>query len=389
MKKYIIVTGASFTNKGIQAMTYITADEIAKRWPDCQMVIESRKVRKTDKEEMHYYKFGLFPGVGKFLFPVHPKKYHEIMSNTEALIDISGYNAGSDWSEKSNIYYIKTRLIDPKIYNIPVYLMPQSFGPFGFQGIIGKIIMLAFEHYLPYAKLIMARENDGKQRLIEAFGLKNVIKENDLVLQNKGIIVENVFRNNHVLKVPEVASHKCVAVIPNVKNERNRKINDMMKIYQFLINKLMHAGFKVYIMHHSPEDAGMCKHIKERFFNDEERVEVISQELDCLEFDVFVSKMDFIVASRYHAIVHAFRRHVPALVIGWAVKYYELLKLAGQEPYHFDSREPIKEEAVCNALEKMIINYKSESEKIRKDVDEVQKENVFDYIKLKRELTEK
>ena len=389
MKKYIIVTGASFTNKGIQAMTYITADEIAKRWPDCQMLIESRKVRKTEKEEMHYYKFGLFPGVEKFLFPVHPKKYHEIMSNTEALIDISGYNAGSDWSEKSNIYYIKTRLIDPKIYNIPVYLMPQSFGPFGFQGIIGKIIMLAFEHYLPYAKLIMARENDGKQRLIEAFGLKNVIKENDLVLQNKGIIVENVFRNNHVLKVPEVASHKCVAVIPNVKNERNRKINDMMKIYQLLINKLMHAGFKVYILHHSPEDAGMCKHIKERFFNDEERVEVISQELDCLEFDVFVSKMDFIVASRYHAIVHAFRRHVPALVIGWAVKYYELLKLAGQEPYHFDSREPIKEEAVCNALEKMIINYKSESEKIRKAVDEVQKENVFDYIKLKRELTEK
>ena len=74
MKKYIIVTGASFTNKGIQAMTYITADEIAKRWPDCQMLIESRKVRKTDKEEMHYYKFGLFPGVEKFLFPVHPDR---------------------------------------------------------------------------------------------------------------------------------------------------------------------------------------------------------------------------------------------------------------------------------------------------------------------------
>lgn len=373
-------------------MIYITADEIAKRWPDCQMLVYSRKplVKGTN-----IYKFEFFAGTENFvgmknlLFPIHPKRYHEIMSNTEALIDISGYALGSDWSWKTNLFFLKTRLIDAKMYNIPVYLMPQSFGPFDFKGIFSRIIMLGLKHFLPYARLIMARENAGKTILTQSFGLKNVIKTNDLVLQNKGINIDNVFRDNHLLQVPEITSQKSVAIIPNMNNERNSRINDMMRIYQLLIPKLIHSGFKVYILHHSSEDAVICKNIKERFFNDEEHVEVILRELDCLEFDVFVSKMDFIVASRYHAIVHAFRRSVPALVIGWAVKYYELLKLTGQKPYHFDSREPIKEEAVCNALEKMISNYKNESKKIRKVVDEVQKENVFDYIKLKRELTEK
>lgn len=383
MQKYIIVTGATFTNKGIQAMLYITADEIAKRWPDCQMLMHTRKVAA---EKRNTYKFGFMEGMKNIVEPINPERYREIMSNTEALIDISGYSLGSDWSEKRNIYFIKTRLIDPKMYNIPVYLMPQSFGPFDFAGKSRKTIMKALKHYLPYAKLIMARENDGKKHLVQSFGLNNVIKTNDLVLQNKGIEIGNIFQEKHYLKVPEVASQKCIAIIPNIKNERNSKKNDMMKIYQFLIDRLIKYGFTVYLVHHSSADAGICRKIKESFFNDEKNVEVVLQEFDCLEFDVFVSKMNFIVASRYHAVVHAFRRSVPAIVIGWAVKYYELLKLAGQEPYYFDSRESINEEAIGNSLEKMISGCKIESKKIQRVVKEVQKENVFDHIKLKREL---
>ncbi len=383
MQKYIIVTGATFTNKGIQAMLYITADEIAKRWPDCQMLMYTRKVAVGKR---NIYKFGFMEGMRNIVEPINPERYHEIMSDTEALIDISGYSLGSDWSEKRNIYYIKTRLIDPKMYNIPVYLMPQSFGPFDFTGKSRKTIMKALKHCLPYAKLIMAREDDGKKHLIQTFGLNNVIKTNDLVLQNKGIEIDNIFQKKHYLKVPEVTSPKCVAIIPNLKNERNSKRNEMMKVYQFLIDKLIESGFKVYIVYHSSADAGICRKIKECFFNDEENVEVVLQELDCLEFDAFVSKMNFIVASRYHAVVHAFRRGVPALVIGWAVKYYELLKLAGQEPYYFDSRGPINKEAIGNSLEKMIVSCKDESKKIQRVVEEVQKDNVFDYIKLKREL---
>lgn len=38
MKKYILVTGGELRNKGAQAMTFITVDQIAKKFSECHGV---------------------------------------------------------------------------------------------------------------------------------------------------------------------------------------------------------------------------------------------------------------------------------------------------------------------------------------------------------------
>ena len=49
-----------------------------------------------------------------------------------------------------------------------------------------------------------------------------------------------------------------------------------------------------------------------------------------------LKQFQFIVASRFHAIVHAFKNGIPCIALGWATKYYDLMKQFGQEQYMLD-----------------------------------------------------
>ena len=55
MKKYIAVTGGQLFNKGAQAMTFITADEVAKRFPDLETVVISNMDARRSVEEKEIY----------------------------------------------------------------------------------------------------------------------------------------------------------------------------------------------------------------------------------------------------------------------------------------------------------------------------------------------
>lgn len=144
MGKYIVVTGGQFANKGAQAMTFITADEIAKRWPDCEMVYLGRvcadlksnlcmkALSVSIKQQMRLLIPGFFPF--GYYWTRELRELNYVFKNCEAVIDISGYALGSNWNNTGALAFIINRLMLPKKYDVPVYLMPQSFGPFNFRG---------------------------------------------------------------------------------------------------------------------------------------------------------------------------------------------------------------------------------------------------------------
>ena len=70
-------------------------------------------------------------------------------------------------------------------------------------------------------------------------------------------------------------------------------------------------------------------------FASSENVYFIEDDMNCLEYGGFVKQFDFIIASRFHAIVHAYKENVPAIILGWAVKYHELAKNLNQEKFVF------------------------------------------------------
>lgn len=398
-KKYIVVTGGQLFNKGAQAMVFITVHEIAKRYPDWEVVVLSNMDFRRGREEREKYQFQIRNYPRPFWLFLSQKKagrifagilgqkdvnsFTELIRNAEAVVDISGYALGSNWGYKRTIFYL-TRLNVAKSFGTPVYLMPQSFGPFDYRGLPAPFMKRWIQKILRYPQVIMCREQEGYNLLRQNFSLDNVIKTPDLVLQNTGVDRENIYRHVPEREEIEVPAHS-VAVIPNQKTVLYGNPKQLYALYQKIVDTLSQQGKTVFLLYHSAEDLSICRMIKEDRFQDSDSVRVVEHELSCLEFDELLQRFDFVIASRFHAIVHAYRNGIPALVLGWATKYRELLATFHQESYQFDVRGNLDSDRIVEAVCRMCTEYESLSADIQKKVKEIQKENVYDYLRLEAE----
>ena len=393
--KNIIITGGELFNKGAQAMTFIAVDEMKKRFPDHQILVLSEMDLQRPKEEREQYAFkfmGWYPlkfarcqnnPLLRAMCMLRNKKEfteaEEIYKNTDIMIDISGYALGSNWGIETCNHYLD-HLEFAKAFQIPVYLMPQSFGPFDFRDVDGKKVEKRIKELLPTAKVICAREREGYLVLKEHYHLDNVILANDLVVNNRGVNLDNIFCKKVSTELP-VIEEKSVAVIPNQRNFAVADASEVEATYLCIIQKLLKNEFKVYLISHSDVDMEICKKLKEAVSADE-RVILINQELSCIEFNEMVKNFQFVVASRFHALVHAFKNKVPCIALGWATKYHDLMKQFGQEQYMLDVRQTISNEMVTTMICSMTSNREANSQIIRKRLEELQEKNVFDVIKL-------
>lgn len=392
MKKKIVVTGGQLFNKGAQAMTFITVDEMAKRYPDLEPVLLSNRDYRRNHEERKQYRFSIqkYPGTIQFILLQNPliaailrligspdtKAYEDLMKETELMIDISGYALGSNWGYKKTIIYL-TRIAIARRYGIPVYLMPQSFGPFDYKGFAAPFVKRMIQKNLRYAKAVMCREQDGYKLIHDEYGITNATLAPDLVLQNVDINPEKIYK-----KVPKLWTEEIpigsVAVIPNQKAMLYGDPEALYKMYQRIAEILKERDKTVYLIYHSAEDFKICKEIKNRCETD--NIRIIEEELSCLAFDALVQKFDFVIASRFHAVVHAYRNAVPAVVLGWAVKYRELLDLFGQGEFMFDVRGQIDADKVASAVADMCDSYIENREKIQSGLDKIRESKVFDKV---------
>lgn len=390
----IIITGGELFNKGAQAMTFIAVDEISKRFPEHQIYLLSEMDLARPEMERQQYAFdftGWFPL--KFARCQHNlplrlvchlrngaelKQAENIYKNCDAMIDISGYALGSNWGAANNNRYLD-HLEFAHAFEIPVYLMTQSFGPFTF-GEEHPGIDARCQKLLPTCRAILAREQEGYDALVSTYGLTNVQLSSDLVLNNKGIELEHIFKSIPEMHLPEIQPDS-IAVVPNGRNLSVGDGEAVLNMYRTAICHGLKQGKTVYLLHHATSDAIICEHLKELFLN-EEKVVLLKQEFSCLEFNELVKRFDYLVASRFHSIVHAFKNGIPCITLGWAKKYEVLLEQFGQGTYLFDVRNPIIANQLIEAMERMNRNREAESATILSHLADVQQENVFDVLKL-------
>ena len=380
-------------------MTFITVDEITRRFPESTAVVISAGDAKRPQEERDQYKFSLSSGIeeeqkikrlvscyalgGERMLRKGIERFAPdfatYLRDAALWLDISGYAIGSNWGPKKAISIMLLRVAAAKSFEVPFYFLPQSFGPLDFRGWKGALAQHYLKKYLPYASAIFAREQEGFEQLVKRYGLCNVIRSNDLVLQNSFVDLRNIFIEPKA-PVQIVPQGNNVAIIPNQKNMKYGQKEDIYKLYEEMIRLLLENGKNAYLIYHSTEDLSICIELKRRYFEEDERVILIEQELNCFDFDKVVAQMDFVIASRFHAIVHAYRRSVPSVTLGWATKYRELLALFGQERFQFDVREQLDHKIVLAAEREMLEHYHEEAAKIASILAQVQRENVFDAI---------
>ena len=120
-----------------------------------------------------------------------------------------------------------------------------------------------------------------------------------------------------------------------------------------------------------------CKDIKNQF-SDNQNVILLEDDLFCFELLDLLSKFDYVIASRYHSIVHSYLNGVPALLLGWSFKYEELAKKFDQSSYFFDIRNKLSLDMLKSTLKNLNNNYIIEKEKITSKLEEIrQYEDIF------------
>lgn len=390
--KNIIITGGELFNKGAQAMTFVAVDECRKRFPDHEIYVLSEMDLRRPESEKEIYTFhftGWYPvkfahcQSNPFLRALcivrNGKELREcerLYHNCDLMIDVSGYGLGSNWDPNQLSNYVN-HLEFAKEFKIPYYLMPQSFGPFDFSG-EKKTITEKLPELLQSVKQICAREEGSYKALLEYCTLSNVQVLPDIVLNNKGINTSNIYKHISRQELPEIKENS-IALVPNTNIEGALGKEGACKLYQSIILFLQQRGNHVYIIRHSSTDQLLCQDIMAAIGNCNQVV-YLDRDFSCLEYNELVKKFRFVIASRFHAIVHAYKNSIPCISIGWALKYGSLSEEFRQSRYAFDVYENPDintiEEAICyldNHLEE-------ESKKIHGQLMKIQEKNVFDII---------
>jgi len=374
----IIIMGGSYNgNKGSQAMTFTVVDQIKRKFPDTDIYLLSKHAVKRNNTKRDYsfnilyidLKTKIRLLIRKKLFFARKIKYNsleniltKVIENADRFIDIRGYSLASNFPPHSSINYILNIMI-AKAFAIPFYIFPQSIGPFDYPFKYKIILYPLFKLYLKYPTKIFLRENEGL-RYVRIFTKSNVERSYDLVLQNDGYLLANIYRdgNNIQFKFIQI-DQNAVGIIPNLRIIERINPDEFYQIYKVLINQLLDAKKIVYILRHTVEDLEICKNIKQ-LFPSNENVRLIAKNLTCIELENTLKQFNFVIASRYHSIIHSYKNEVPGLIIGWATKYFELLKSFDQQDYFFDIRKGVNIDIISKKLEKLLRNYENERNKL-------------------------
>ena len=396
----VMITGAQFNNKGAQSLLFSVMDYLKKKSREVEIYyLPLDDYRKYNNKlyrfeivyggmEAHYYenyalarpfilaKAWLRKIVKKSAVSISDvTKLHRVLPEMDAIIDVSGYQLTSKFPYIMNrkfLYYIE----EAKRHSKKVVLMPQSFGPFEYTEKKEKMHSL-IKKDLNNADLIFAREKDGFDLLRNQFGVKNLLLSPDLVLQCGEIDWNNIYTSVTEIEYPILKTKGNVAIIPNTEPFKHGDERLILSIYKEIIDELLCLGKMVYIFRHS-RDLEACKKIYD-LFRDNEKVVLIEDEFECSEYSRFIEQFDYIVASRYHAIVHAYREDVPAIVLGWAVKYQELAELFGQQAFVFDiTRGDLTNLKVSELIQTMNNNFAVEKERIKKTLKKLSDSNCMD-----------
>lgn len=394
MEKYVFISGGELFNKGAQAMTFMAVDQMKRRFPDAEIVLLSTSDYKRSQKDKNNYNFTILPFstgwiydyVGGILGTAYSMKnivkksskdklsneketIGRMLKNVVAWIDISGYALSSQFSTNRSLDFL-LRILTAKRHNIKMAIMPQSFGPFSYEGKNKYLIDYLMKKTLPYPVKIYAREQEGYDLLTEERKLKNIERTYDMVLMNKELNLKNIYK-----EVPEFPKYEeiesAIAVVPNEENFKRADNQEVHDAYKYVIDTALDYERKVYLLRHSQNDQQVCLDIKDMFKNNS-NVILLDKDISSLEFDNLVKKLDFVIGSRFHSIVHSYKNHVPCIAIGWATKYHELLKLFNQYEYIFDVREGLNKDKLNDAVAKLLNNYQEESKVISEKLVEVQ-----------------
>jgi polysaccharide pyruvyl transferase WcaK-like protein len=390
--KTFIVTGIQMRNKGSQAMFLSLYSALKSKYTDCDVV---GFASKYDSPEQYKFRLLPFDNYTRLLFEYRLQRVpflasiltysvskfrdndkwagkisemERALQNADAIFDASGYALGSGWPKQSGMALLQTIRIARK-YGKKIILMPQSFGPFDWGEKDDASFLEQVKEGLTYPSRIYAREKEGYECLT-SLGLDNVELSADLVIREKLFPTAGDIFYNPEARVVEYPPRDSVGFIINRNLFRIGDAPAVLELYTKILQKLIDTGEKVCILNTSTADIDLVEDILKGVTN-RDKLDVITGEYSSPELIDIISRFKYVVASRYHSVVFAYRSGVPAVILGWASKYDDLAALFQQQDYVFDIRSS-GVERIITQIDTMSANYKVESQRIKESLEIIQ-----------------
>ena len=210
----------------------------------------------------------------------------------------------------------------------------QAMGPF--EHTLNRLLA---KFFLPRMTLIAAR-GDQTARYLEPLHLKNIVRYSDVAFSLR-CSPENAERVSTLL--PPEKQGKLIGISPSqvVYALCSRQKISYLPVLRDFIQQRTAEGFHCVVFPHSARQGISKRHNNDlpvlqelkALLPENEAVSWVDQELSDCELRMLIGRLDFLVASRFHAIISAMSTGIPTVVIGWSHKYAEVLSAFGLEQY--------------------------------------------------------
>lgn len=362
MKKIVIaITAASYSgNKGAAAMLQSSIKQLYKKYGDSleinlmSVYPEEDEVQKPfdfihivscKPEQLLFIAFplailfkllGWIKPFGKLLCR---NKILNAYRNTDFVLDEAGISFVDSRGPVMNTYAFVCGAV-PMLLGKKVMKYSQAMGPF--HNPINKILAKIL---LPKMALICARGEITLKNL-ESIGVTENVKlcadgafsmEDDEIVAGhiEEVCSKDAFYDKKVagLSISSVVNKKCAKLGIDYCSE-------MVQFVKYLNRK----GYRVLLI----ANAARINSTKSRnndlmvgdaiyeALDDKEMVRWYHEEMSAEEIREYISRCEFVVASRFHAMIGSLEKKVPVLLVGWSHKYKEVLDMFQLGAYAID-----------------------------------------------------
>ncbi|WIG16366.1 polysaccharide pyruvyl transferase family protein [Kocuria rosea] len=311
--KKILVIGAEFVNQGARLMMDAVVDEITSRYM-ATPVLEHTVGTAAEKQSIGA--LSLMPYRLQRAAGVHPvsrmiETGMGVVSprNLTAVFDASGFRYGDQWKQLDLMRTAEILSWYSSI-GVPVYALPQAFGPFKETGD-------AATRMLGASRLVYARDPESESYLKQLQpSATNIRVSPDFTGKVSG---KEVLNKKHLVgAVPIIPNWNIINRAADAESA-NRYMGNLIT----LVNTIRRDGFRVYgLSHEGDQDGKILRDLAGLAGGEFEIVEG----LDGGQIKWLIGTAPVVVSGRYHAIASALSQGVPTLAHGWSHKYEWLLK---------------------------------------------------------------
>lgn len=357
--KVMILNAEAGGNKGAEAMLEILMLKLLKEFEDIGLMLE------ISANEDYYKNVFLKRFVGANIQTVRfePKKivnpYNIDFKQVDYVIDIGGINF-HDGSFKATMRNL-IRFLPFVLRGKKMIFFTQDTGPAlkFFTRLAGKMVMKR-------ALAVFSRSKNSKDVVLQTFGVKEdkvngPFPDATLVFDPK--------------EAPLYTSKEEYIVLTPSAIMYTKYGEDYVDLFVQLYDKLSLNFSVIGLVHNftkndNSSDAKVLELVNQKLGG---KMKILNKNVPTGELKALLSKAKFVISSRYHVVVGAVSKNVPAIAIGWNPKYYSFLNLYGKTDWNIDFGENAFQKIMEKTQETSFLNSNtllSElNEKLKKEVE--------------------